>query len=164
MYVDILVDGEVIDTFKAIPFSDPLGTIRRFAFIGNDILNGLMNGFDDFQQLNETIVFVEDITKEITIKFRDKDNLLVQDSTDIVLAHGASQFGDYPNLVDIYNNEDAVYYGGNGQFVYVYFYNNDANNSITIDSPLFNEDFAQDYDDSIFQDYNDENFTILTSI
>lgn len=164
IYIDVIADGDVIDTFKAIPFADPLGTIRTFAFVANDVIKGLMNGFDDFSQLNETIVFVEDITKEVTIKFRDPDDELTSDSVDVVLIHGAEQFGEYPNLVDVYNNEDQIYLGGNGSVVYVYFYNEDEANVLTIDSPTVNTEFAQDYDDEIFTDYDDTPFEIDIAI
>ena len=119
-----------------------------------------MNPFDDTLQLNETIQHVENITKLVTLKFYDPDNETIFDEVIIDLVHGAAQFGDNPNFVDIYNNKDQIYYGAEGGIVYIYFYNEDINNIITIDNPSANLEFAQDYDDEIFEDYDGTQFQI----
>ncbi len=164
VYVDVIVDGEVEETFKAIPYSDPLGTIRTFAFVANDVVKSLIGVLDDFGQLLENLTFVEEITKLVTIKFYDPETPATSDSVEVDLIHGAGQFGENPNFEEIYNNDPSTYYGGDGQFMYVYFYNDDVANILTIDNPSANLVFAQDYDDDIFTDYDDTQFQIDIAI
>ena len=160
LLVDVIFEGDVIDTFKAIPYRDLLANIRQFAFVANDVIKGLMGPFDDELQLNESLVYVNDITKTCTLKFYDPDNDLIFSETTVTFMHGAAQFGENPNLDTIFNNADGCYYGPEGGFVYVYFYNDDVNNVLTIDSPNVTLEFAQDFDDEIFTDYDDTPFEI----
>ena len=160
LYVDIISDGDVLETYKCIPFADLLANLRQFAFVANDVIKGLMSKFDDTAQLNDTLQYVEGITKLVTFKFYDPENETVFDEVVIDLVHGAAQFGENPNFVDIYNNEDQIYYSPDGQIVYVYFYNEDVSNVLTIDSPSANLEPAQDYDDEIFTDFDDTIFEI----
>lgn len=160
IYVDILVDGEVVDTFKPIPFADPLGTVRTFAFVASEVLKGIMAGFDDFAQLIDTFNYVDGITKLVTIKFYDPDAPATSDSVEVDLIHGAAQFGENPNLDGVYNNEDQVYVGPEGSFVYIYFYNDDVANVLTIGSPVTLFEIATDFDDVEFTDFDDVEFEI----
>lgn len=160
LFVDFIVDGNILDTFKAIPYKDILANTRQFAFVANDVVKGLMNDFSDTYQLNETIVHIQDITKTATLKFRDPDNELTFATIDVTFIHGAAQFGDNPNLDAIYNNDDSIYYGPDGGFVYMYFYNDDVNNILTIDSPTVRVVYAEDYDGAVFEDFNGNLFEI----
>lgn len=160
LYVDVIYNGEVLDTFKAIPYNDPFNGVRTFAFVANSVIKGLMGSFDDFLQLNNTLSYVENITKLVTIQFRDPANELTTAFIEVDLIHGAAQFGDYPNFADVYNNENKIYYGAKGSFVYAYFYNNDTDNIITVNSGTTTLEDAQDFNDDIFTDFNDVNFQI----
>ena len=158
--VEISDSTGLLDTYRAIPYSDPSTTERQFVFISNTAIKGLMESFDDFQQLNETFLPVPDITKEFTIKFVDPDNAATFDEVLINFLHGFSQFGESPNKVDQFNNESDVYFAGLGKFVYVYFYNDDAANEIAIDGSVLTEVVAQDDDGTEFQDNDGQVFTI----
>lgn len=162
LYVDVIdtSNDEVIETYKCIPFSDPLANLRQFAFVANDVIKGLMGLFDDFAQLNNSFQYADGATKLVKFKFYHSDDELIFDEVTIDLVHGAAQFGENPNFVDVFNNEDQIYYAPEGQFVYIYFYNDDVANALTIDSPIANLEFAQDYDDEIFTDYDDTPFEI----
>lgn len=165
IYVDVEVCGVVIETFKAIPYKDPLETLRQFCFVANDIIKGLMDSFDDTFQAMETLVHLPEITKTAKIIFYEPEKKDVMfDSVDVTFAHGAVQIGNNPNLTNIFNNSTNTYLGGFGNIVYVYFYNDDPANELTIGEPRIKEDYAQDFDDAIFDDYNDEHFTIDVSI
>lgn len=158
--VDLIHDSVVLETYNCIPWNDPLANVRTFLFKADDVMKGLMASFDDFAQLNETLEYVEGITKLFTLKFYDPDNDLINDSVVVDLVHGAAQFGDNPNFDKIFNNDDQIVYGPDGKWCYIYFYNDDINNVLTIGQPVARLDFAQDYDDEIFTDYNDTNFEI----
>lgn len=164
LYVDVIDENsDVLETFKCIPYDDPLSNVRKFAFVANDVIKGIMNGFDDELQLNNTLQYVDDITKLLTLKFYDPDDPDDSDTFDSVtidFVHGASQFSENPNFESIYNNEDSIYYGPDGHIVYVYFYNEDVNNILTINNPSASLENAQDYDDEVFVDYDDTIFQI----
>jgi len=125
-------DDVLIDTYKCIPYLDLLATLRQFIFIADEPIRSLMEGFDDFAQLNETFVPVPDITKVFKLNFVDPDNAATFDIETFVFVHGAEQFGNNPNLVDQFNNEDDNYFAPKDNFVYVYFYNNDAANNVSV--------------------------------
>ena len=163
--VQILDDTDtLLETYKAIPYRDPLATVRQFMFVAGEPIRSLMNGLEDFFQLDDTLEYVDDITKVIKLKFVDPDNELTFDEVTLDFAHATEQFGNNPNLVDQFNNEDDNYFAPDGGFVYVYFYNDDITNDVAIDGPLITEGNALDYDDSIFTDYDDSIFTIDTLI
>jgi hypothetical protein len=158
------IDDNLLETYSAIPYNDITITQREFLFKSSGPLKALMESFDDFLQLNNTLEYVEDITKQFKIRFVDPENALIYDEVTIDAVHGASQFGEYPNLDDQYNNENDTYYAALDGIVYVYFYNNDANNTIEVSTGTLTEGNALDYDDSIFTDYDDSIFTIFTIV
>lgn len=155
-------DLNLLDTYKAIPYRDTLETQRQFIFLADQAIRALMGEFDEFVQANGTFEYVDGLTLQCYIRFVDPANASVYDEVLIDFAHAAKQFGEDPCLVDQFNNESDIYYAQKGGFVYLYFYNNDAANEIGIDLPPLVYDNALDYDDSIFTDYDDQNFTILT--
>lgn len=160
LYVDVIKDEEVIETFRAIPYKDPLSTVRQFVFVANDVMKGLMGVFDDELQLTETLIYVNNITRGFTLKFYDPDNIETSDSVTVDFIHAATQFGEYPNLTDVFNNEFNTYLCPENSFCYVYFYNDDESNEITIGDASLQNSFALDYEDSVFTDFDDEPFTI----
>jgi hypothetical protein len=165
IHVEVRDDADILlDTYKAIPYKDLLATVRQFVFIANEPLKSLMESFDDFFQLNETLIFVEDITKIFKIRFLDPDTPATFDEIKVDIVHGASQFGENPNLDSQFNNESDIYYAAEDGIVYVYFYNDDPANTVDVDDSVLTEGNAQDFDNAIFTDFDDEIFTIDTVI
>ncbi len=125
-----------IDKFKMIPYLDVSSTHRQFIFISDSIVRGLMEDFPDFVQTGESLVIVEDITKRFAIKFHDPD----EDASDIWTYFTAliatRQFGKDPNAVEIFDNDVDTYIGAANKPVYVYFYNDDANNTLTVEDHI----------------------------
>lgn len=160
LYVEIQdEDAVVLGTFSAIPYSDSdAGSVRTYAFIAADIIRSFMDGFDDYESPERTLEYVEGITKQFTIRFYID---AIEDSVSIVACHASRQFGGNPAMEDVFNNVDETYYGGKGNPVYVYFYNADENNLLTIDTETADELAALDYDDTVFVDSDDLYFKIL---
>ena len=133
-----LYDGEtLLNTFRCIPYKDLTTTKRRFMFIADSILRGYMEGYDDFVQSSSSLAFVEDITKEFTLVFSDPDGDADDVSLDIVAMHGVSQFGENQNKVDIFSNESEIIIAANNKPCYVYFYNDDITNEISVDEVAY---------------------------
>lgn len=163
IHVEIRDDTDtLLETYKAIPYKDPLPTIRQFVFVADGPVKSIMESFDDFFQLNESLIFVEDITKILKIRFVDPDTPATFDEVTIDFVHGAAQFGESPNLDTQFNNANDIYFAAENGIVYVYFYNDDPANDVAVDGPVLSEGNAQDYDDAIFTDYDDAIFTIDT--
>lgn len=154
----------LLETYKAIPYKDLLSTLRQFVFIADGPVKSIMESFDDFFQLDDSLVFVDDITKVLKIRFVDPDTPATFDEVTIDFVHGAAQFGENPNLDTQFNNANDIYFAAQDGIVYVYFYNDDVNNDVAVDGPLLTEGNAQDFDDAIFTDFDDTNFTINTLI
>ena len=163
--VEILDESDVVlETYSAIPYRDVTATQRQFVFKAEGALKALIDDFDDFFQLNETLEFVENITRQFKIKFIDPDVPATNDEVLIDGAQAVRQFGDYPNLEDQFNNDTDTYYAPKDSWVYVYFYNDDITNDVAVDGPVLTEGNALDFDDSIFTDFDDEIFTIITIV
>ena len=162
IYVDLYVETILIKTLKAIPFKDLTGTLRQFVFIASDILRSQMDMPEDFGQSANTLMFVDNLTKEMSLTFRDPDGIAAPVSTSFVICAGASQFGDAngANLLEQFNNDSQIYYCGKGGRAYVYFYNADTNNILSIGGPL-ETNYAVDSTLDIFTDSNNDRFLIL---
>jgi hypothetical protein len=163
--VEILDESDVVlETYSAVPYNDVTTTQRQFVFKAEGPLKALIDDFEDFFQLNDTLEYVENITRQFKIKFIDPDTPATNDEVLIDGAQAVRQFGDYPNLEDQYNNDTDTYYAAKDTWVYVYFYNDDITNDVAVDGPLLTEGNALDYDDSIFTDFDDSIFTIDTVV
>lgn len=161
IYTDVEVDGLVVETFKMIPYKDPLETLRQFCFVSNDVIKGLMDPFDDTFQTMESLVHIPEITKRCKLTFYEPENKATMFAeTTVTFAHGAVQFGDEPNLRAIYQSDTNTYLGAVGEIVYVYFYNEDPANELTIGAPQIMQAVAVDYDDTPFADYDYVKFII----
>lgn len=161
--VKVYDDGiTLLGTFRCIFESDPIPNFRRFIFYADEILKGFMGLFDDFNQGGYTLEYVEDITKEFRLVFTDSEE--IQSSTLLITAiHAARQFGDYPNCSEIFNNEAKIYQAYEDKTVYVYFYNSDEGNVITITQEQV-DNTAVDSDAEVFTDSDAVVFTIQTAI
>lgn len=161
--VDIIHDSEVLSTYRLIPYRDSLSTVRTFAFKAG-VIKGLMNDFNDEYQLNETLVYINDMTKVFTLKFYDPDDSEINTQFDYAFVHGANQFGQNPNKDDVFNNEHDTYLCPTDSFCYVYFYNDNESNVITVGDSTLDTEYALDFDGSIFTDYEGTPFTINVQI
>jgi hypothetical protein len=163
IHVEVRDDTDtLIDTWKAIPYKDLLATVRQFAFVANDPVKSTMLGFDDFFQLIDTLEYAEDITKVLKIRFVDPDDSDTYDEIEFTFIHGAAQFGEYPNLDSIFNNETDEYLSPKDDIVYVYFYNDDTANVVDVNEEVYTVNNAVDFNDDQFVDFNDDEFTIET--
>ena len=160
LYCDIQdVDENVLGTFTAIPYSDDEITgIRTYAFIADKVLRAYMNSFNDFKTNELELDYVEGITKQFTIRFYIDTT---STSTSFTAIHAARQFGETSYLSDIYNNVSETYYTGVGMPVYIYIYNADINNDVTIGAPASDDLAALDYDSTVFVDSDLSSFKIL---
>lgn len=153
LHVDIQnANSEVLATFNCIPYDDPDANTRTFAFIASEILKAYMYDTDDFESAAGTLEHVPGATRVFTLWFYIG---AIADSIWINAAHASRQFGQSPAMEDIYWNDDETYYGGAGMPVYVYFYNWNEDNIITVDSETPYEYALLDYDDMPLTDADD---------
>ena len=150
--------GTVLASFAAIPYDDPDANTRTFAFIASDILKAYMYNFDDTESIAETLETVPGATRQFELVFYIG---AIWDSVTFVAAHASRQFGESPAMEDIYWNDDDTYYAAKGMPVYVYFYNWNTSNLITVDSETADEYALLDSDDTIFTDNDDIYFKSL---
>lgn len=155
------VDHNVLATYAAIPYKDLLDNLRQFVFIADQPIRALLGDFDEFVQSNNTLVYVGGLTKQVYIRVVDPENAGIYDERLIDFAHVARQFGEDPSLVDLFNNDYDVYFAQKDGFVYLYFYNDNVANEVGVDVPPVLDDLAADFDDQIFTDYDDTEFSIL---
>lgn len=130
--VDVIKDGNTLATYNAIYLDDIAIGERRFVFKANRVIIGEMLDFDDVYQVNNSVINLENIIEPFRLEFRDLDGLATIQGVDCDFIHGAAQFGEQPNLVDISNNEDEVIYCPAGFYCYTYFYHNNEDDIITI--------------------------------
>jgi hypothetical protein len=155
------INGNVLETYRAIPYADPLINVRQFIFKASSAIKALLGSFDEFAQLDESLVYVEGLTLNANIRFVSPDDELVFDEVLIDFAHASRQFGEGANMQDQFNNDNDIYYAAKDGVVYVYFYNDDPTNQVAIDGPVFKETSADSNIDVPFQDNTDENYTIF---
>lgn len=117
------IDDNLLNEYKAIPYEDPLATVRSFLFDSDLFLRSYMEDFDDELQLIDSVFFVSGPTKEFKISFYDADTLIESTKLVINAIAGVAQFGQYPNLLHIFNNEAQTYISKKDAFVYVYYFN-----------------------------------------
>lgn len=131
--VELLSDGLSLVKLKAIALKDTAPKTRQFVFVADEIIRGWMPFFDDEVQASDTLIFIENITKEFTVLFTF-ENLTAQ--IDFVACNGSSQFGDIYGacLKDI--NASKVYTAGENGVVYLYLYNWSENNVISMSTDI----------------------------
>jgi hypothetical protein len=152
-------DSNVLNTFSAIPYEDSSTESKRtYAFIASNVLKAYMDDFEDFETDEGTLDFVENITKQFVLRFYIDS---IETSIAFTAIHAARQFGELPALTEIYNNNNERYYTGKNNPVYIYIYNSDENNNISIGAPTSDDLYALDYDDVVFVDSDDSRFKIL---
>jgi hypothetical protein len=127
IYCKVYQAGNLLNTFKCIPYQLVSTGKYRFMFIADSILRGYMESYEDFYQDEDIADVAENITKKFTLSFEDPEKNASSKSVDIVAIHAVSQFGEAPNKEDIYNNKDETIYCSKDQPVYLYVY--DSNES-----------------------------------
>ncbi|MDH3381652.1 MAG: hypothetical protein OEL54_03035 [Flavobacteriaceae bacterium] len=150
-----LIDKEavVLATFRAIEYNNNTdNSIVTYHFRADDVLKAYMLDFDDFHHAYNELVFVENITKQFTLKFYNGASFI---ETEITAIHAARQFGQDPCLIDIQNNENLLFHAAIGMPVYIYIYNNSDSNNISVNKVAGVDDYCLDFDDTVFLDYND---------
>jgi uncharacterized protein (TIGR02145 family) len=130
--VGIYEDSALIETYKCIPYVDLTSTLRQFMFIADEPIRCLMGGFDDFLQVTDTLEYVEDITKVLTLRFYDPSTPATYDEMTATFIHGVAQFGERPNLYNVFENVSDIYYGLGNAFTYIYFYLKTLNDIVSI--------------------------------
>jgi hypothetical protein len=126
--------NQLLATYKCIPYQDVSATHRHFLFVANSVLKGLMPAFDDQLQTINTLEYIDNITLELTLKFYDPDVPETNIEDTFIFIHGSAQFSEFPNFMDIFNNESKVYYALKDSFVYAYWYNDSESNTVSLGS------------------------------
>lgn len=131
---DKLYANNQIDTkiYSCIPYSDPLPGKRRFIFIADEIIRGMMLSFDDIIQGDSTLVHRDNKTLFIEWRFYDPDNTDMESFPSAEFIHASRQFGESPCLDSIHDNDTEDYIGVVGFPCYAYCYNNSSSNTITV--------------------------------
>lgn len=168
IYADILIEGEVVGTYKATAYKDVTGTLRQYILICDDLIRGLMfkdlmtvEPLKDFNQSAETLDYVENLTREVQVQFRDPNESCPPAVALIDACNSVSQYGNAngANMVEQYANQTDTYYCARGGVCYVYFYNDDVNNVLSING-LVETFYAIDANNDIFTDSNNDRFLI----
>jgi len=144
----------VIFDGKAITFKDSAPKTRQYIFLADTFIRGSMPNYDDEGQGSETLIPIQNITKPFTIIFTH-ENLTA--STSFVACNASSQFGDEFGtcLKDI--NLPKTYTAGEDGVVYLYMYNWDENNVISMDTNILTA-YITDSNGDVFTDSNGDKF------
>jgi len=156
-------DGNILDSLNAIPYRDLSSNVRDFIFIASKLIISFLPKFDDILEPLESFEFVENIIKNITIRFEDIENENMFVEIPLNFCNAVKQTGEFPNLIEQFNNLPDIYFCPSGFFCYVYFYNDNELNNIEINETQYSFNIASDYNDDTFVDYNDDEFEILTN-
>lgn len=145
----------LLSTFRCLFKSqDVISNKASYYFVANDVLKAYMGDYSDFKSEYNTPDFCDNFTKGFKIIFSSAD---IDDEaiavTEFIACCAARQYGESPCLEEIVNNSDMTYFGGVDNPVYIYVYNNDENNTISIDNNT--GEAMLDYDDVIFLDFDD---------
>ena len=155
--VELLSGSTSIAKMKAISFKDSAPKSRQFIFIADAIIRGAMPDFNDEVQGSNTLIHIENITKEFQIVFTYED---LTASTSFVACNASSQFGDEFGACLKNINLPTTYTAGEGGVVYIYMYNWDENNVITMDTNI-QTGYALNSNLDIFTDSNNNRFKIV---
>ena len=131
--VELLTDSVSLVKLKAIAYQDTAPKTRQFIFVADEIIRGWMPRFEDEVQAADTLIYIENMTREFTVVFTF-ENLTA--SIDFVACNASSQFGDIYGacLKDI--NDPKIYSAGKDGVVYLYIYNWDENNVISMSTDI----------------------------
>lgn len=131
---DLLYVNENIarKVYSCIPYSDPQAGKRQFMFIADEIIRGLMEDFDDVIIGDGENKHVNNRTLDLTLRFYDPDTPTTYVEIDLTAIHATRQFGESPSINSIFENDSETYIGVVGFPCYVYFYNDNASNVLSV--------------------------------
>lgn len=136
LYVDIVGDSL---TFSCILESDPQAGKRRFMFLADEIIRGMMQSFDDEEQADDSLVLLDNSTHDVSLLFRDPTVAIGSLVTnvnkiqlDFIACHATRQFGESPSLNAIFENDNETYLSVEDGVCYAYFFNDNALNVLTV--------------------------------
>lgn len=155
--VSVTYDG-LTQTFRAVKYNDLSATIRQFIFFADSILRSYMSEFNDQVQSGNSISYINNITKEFTIKFFDPQNTSIYDEVEIVAQHATRQIGQTNFNEEIFDNEDETYIFYKNKQGYIYVYNDGINNIIDLSSGTLQYFPLTDFDDDTFIDFDNDVF------
>ncbi len=147
-------DDILLGNFSCIPYKDVLNN-RQFVFVADNIINSYMESFDDVTSPEQTVHELPNFTKYFKLVFTCES---VSVFTEFRGAHAVQQFGQTPQLEEVFNNASMTFYGCENKPVYIYFYNTTEGASISVNTE-FAEIYAADYDLTLFID--DDNVLFL---
>lgn len=129
-------DGTLLGTFNAVKNTE-VGSVYTYLLYADEIFRAFMPDFDDLpHEIDRNLEYVESATKVFVITASYGENTIIEQ---VVCMHAARQYGVQPALLNIYNNDDEVYFASPGYPVAIYFYNNDTNNIIgaKVEAPAY---------------------------
>lgn len=126
------IDNNILETYRAIPYRDTTTTQRQFIFLASEAIRALLDSFEEFVQLEDTLEYVEGLTNNLKIRFVDPEDPDSYAESTLDFCHAARQFGQRPNMQDQYDNDEDIYYAPKDKPCYVYFYNNNGANDISL--------------------------------
>ena len=154
--ISVRLESESVIIFegKAITFKDSAPKTRQYIFLADTFIRGQMPEYDDEVQGADTLIPIQNITKPFTIVFTYEN---ITASTSFVACNASSQFGDEFGacLKDI--NLPKTYTAGENGVVYLYLYNWDENNVISMDTNL-QVAYITDSNGDVFTDSNGDKF------
>lgn len=157
--ISVRLESESVVIFEgnAITFKDSAPKTRQFVFMADTFIRGAMPDYEDEVQGAGTLIPIQNITKPFTITFT-YENIIA--STSFVACNASSQFGDEFGacLKDI--NLPKIYTAGEGGVVYLYMYNWDENNVISMDTNLVVA-YAENSNGDDFTNANGDKFLIV---
>ena len=138
IYVTIIKNGEVSDSFKPIKISHDIQSQKlTFLFAADGILRSLFKGFEDVVPTLKNPDFyytllMEDISDTVEIIFTNKDGTYNEKLIHSFI-HATAQLGDILGRGAIQINDHKDYIAPRDWYAYVYFYNNTEGVEIKID-------------------------------
>jgi len=119
--------------YNCIYYSDESATERLFYFIADEILRSNLGHLTDRAQTADTILHIDDLSKDITITFSASATVdTVSDSVVISVVNASNDFESVNGvvMVDEFNNVAKTYITAKDQKVYLYWYNDNAANVV----------------------------------
>ena len=138
----------VLGLFSMIPYEDKTNR-RTFIFIADSFLRSFMESFDDIKTEEKFFAHVPNMTKLFKLKFECENE---ETNMSFYGCHSVAQFGETECRTNITGNENTIYYGGENKPIYIYFYNSNPSNNITINTPISSDNYALDNDFAYFKD------------
>jgi hypothetical protein len=158
IYCAIEINRTAIGSFRCVALEDLSLTQRTFMLKVDSIVKSYMDLFDDVTSTVGILESVPEFTAEVNLTFTDPLN---EGATPLELyfiaLHASREIGENPCVSEIEDNVSDTYYAWGSHPVYVYFFNNDINNTLSLET--IEPEIILDYDDTEFSDYDDELFT-----